>query len=95
MFFLLSTQFFSQMQSGTKDPVSLADELSEITKPADNELVVSGDLHAAVDMLKTLDRKTTKNVTISKEDVDSFMEVGVFEYVKLRPSYAGGIREVI
>lgn len=77
------------MKSGTKDPVSLADELSKITKPADNELVVSGDLYAAVDMLKTLDRKTTKNVTISKEDVDSFMEVGVFEYVKLRPSYAG------
>lgn len=77
------------MESGTKDPVSLADELSEITKPADNELVVSGDLYAAVDMLKTLDRKTTKNVTISKEEVDSFMKVGVFEYVKLRPSYAG------
>lgn len=77
------------MKSGTKDPVSLADELSKITKPADNELVVSGDLYAAVDMLKTLDRKTTKNVTISKEEVDSFMKVGVFEYVKLRPSYAG------
>lgn len=68
--------------------MSLADELSKITKPADNELVVSGDLYAAVDMLKTLDRKTTKNVTISKEEVDSFMKVGVFEYVKLRPSYA-------
>ena len=66
------------MKWGTRDPVSLAKRLSEISKPVDNELMVSGDLHAAVKMLKSLDQRTSKNETVSKEEVDSFMKVGVF-----------------
>ncbi|KAL9950396.1 hypothetical protein ACROYT_G042884 [Oculina patagonica] len=54
--------------------VSLANELSKITKPARDELVVRGDLRAAVHMLETLDQKTTKNVTMSKEKANAFME---------------------
>ena len=61
----------------TSDPVSLAKELSKISKPVDNELMVSGDLHAAVDILERLDQRTSKNETVSKEEVDSFMKVGV------------------
>lgn len=66
------------MESGTSDPVSLAKNLSEISKPVDNELMVSGDLYTAVDMLKKLDQRTSKNETVSKEEVDSFMKVGCF-----------------
>ena len=65
------------MESGTSDPVSLAKTLSKISKPVDNELMVSGNLYAAVDMLKRLDQRTSKNETVSKEKVDSFMKVGV------------------
>jgi len=63
-----------EMESGTSDPVSLAKNLSEISKPVDNELMVSGDLYTAVDMLKKLDQRTSKNETVSKEEVDSFMK---------------------
>ena len=69
------------MDSGTSDPVSLAKKLSEISKPVDNELMISGDLHAAVNMLKSLDQRTSKNETVSKKEVDSFMKVGVFAQV--------------
>lgn len=75
------------MESETRDPVSLAKRLSEISKPVDNELMVSGDLHAAVDMLKKLDQRTSNNETLSKEEVDSFIKVGVF--AKLLPRYTG------
>ena len=64
------------------DIVSVANKLSEISKPADNELVVSGNLHAAVDMLKSLDQRTTKNVTMSEEELDSFMKVGVLNITR-------------
>ncbi|KAJ7388160.1 hypothetical protein OS493_039499 [Desmophyllum pertusum] len=53
--------------------VSLANELSQITNPARDELVVSGDLHAAVGMLETLDQKT-KNMSMSKEKANTFMK---------------------
>jgi len=71
------------MELGTEDPVSLANELSKISKPVDNKLMVSGNLHAAVDMLKSLDQRTTKNVTMSKEEVDSFMKVGVLNFTRI------------
>jgi len=71
------------MELGTEDPVSLANELSKISKPVDNELMVSGNLHAAVDMLKSLDQRTTKNVTMNKEEVDSFMKVGVLNFTRI------------
>ena len=64
------------------DVVSVANKLSEISKPADNELVVSGNLHAAVDMLKSLDQRTTKNVKMSEEELDSFMKVGVLNITR-------------
>lgn len=63
--------------------MSLANELSEITKPARDELVVRGDLRAAVHMLETLDRKTTKNVTMGKEKANAFMKVGTLINRKL------------
>ena len=66
------------MKWRTRDPVSLAKRLSEISKPVDNELMVSGDLHATVKVLKSLDQRTSKNETVSKEEVDSFMKVGLF-----------------
>ena len=71
------------MKSGMRDPVSLAEKLSEILRPVDNKIMVSGDLHAAVDMLKSLDHRTSKNEKVSKEKVDSFMKVGVL--AKLLP----------
>lgn len=71
------------MKSRKEDPVLLANKLSEISKPVDNELMVSGNLHAAVDMLKSLDQRTTKNVTMSKEEVDSFMKVGVLNCTRI------------
>ena len=73
------------MISGTRNPVSLAKRLSEISKPVDNELMVSGDLHAAVKMLKTLDQRTSKNETVSKEEVDSFMKVCLPSFYHARP----------
>ncbi|XP_068676756.1 latrophilin-like protein LAT-2 isoform X2 [Montipora foliosa] len=59
--------------------VSLADELRNITDPARDGLVVSGNLHAAVQILQELRRKTTENPPMSKEKVEKFMKsvVGV------------------
>ena len=64
--------------------MSLANELSQITNPARDELVVSGDLHAAVGMLETLDQKT-KNMSMSKEKANTFMKV--FANIKLQPCF--------
>ena len=52
--------------------VSLANELRNITDPARDGLVVSGNLHAAVQILQELGRKTP---TMSKEKVEKFMKV--------------------
>ncbi|XP_068726850.1 adhesion G protein-coupled receptor L2-like isoform X2 [Montipora capricornis] len=59
--------------------VSLADELRNITDPARDGLVVSGNLHTAVQILQELGRKTTENPPMSKEIVEKFMKsvVGV------------------
>jgi len=73
------------MELGTSDPVSLAKKLSEISKPVDNELMVSGNFYAAVRILERLDQRTSKNETVSKEEVDSFMKVGVPSFYHATP----------
>ena len=73
------------MKSENWDPVSLAKNLSEISKPVDNKIMVSGDLHAAVDMLKRLDQRTSMNKTVTKEEVHSFMKVGMPSFYHVTP----------
>ena len=73
------------MKSGTSDPVSLAKNLSKISNPVDNEPMVIGDLRVAVDILKSLDQRTSKNETVSEEEVDSFMKVGVLSFYHATP----------
>ena len=57
--------------------VSLANNLKQITDPADDDLIVSGDLYTAVDILQTLGQKTATNVTMNKEEAETFMSVSI------------------
>lgn len=57
--------------------MSLVNDLQKITDPADDDLVVSGDLYTAVDILQTLGQKTAKNVTMNKEEAETFMKVSI------------------
>ena len=63
--------------------MSLASKLSNITRPTSGTLVVRGDLRAAVQMLESLDRKTTENATMSKVKANEFMEVSAFMKSKI------------
>lgn len=55
--------------------MSLANELRRITDPARDVLVVSGDLHTAVDILQSLGQKTANNASMNKEEAKQFMKV--------------------
>ena len=57
--------------------VSLANDLQNITDPTADDLIVSGDLYTAVDILQTLGQKTALNVTMNKEEAETFMEVSI------------------
>lgn len=56
--------------------LSLAYNLSRITNSARDDIMVSGDLYTAVDILQTLGQKTA-NMTLNKEKAEQFMKVSI------------------
>lgn len=74
-----SRVLLSQLDSHLIDSnttLSLANELLRITNSARDDIMVSGDLLTAVDILQTLGQKTA-NTTLNKEKAEEIMKVSI------------------